>query len=163
MGNAISGHSYFTTSPETTRIKKREHVVEALDQVKDIEYWMSEYCILGDNAGEIEGNKRDLGMTSALYMAEVIHSDLVDAQASAWHWWMAISAYDYKDGLIYADKNKEDGAFYESKMLWVLGNYSRFIRPGFKRIKLEEIGKKNTANLKYSAYKSPMDHKSYSS
>jgi hypothetical protein len=56
------------------------------------------------------------------------------ANASAWQWWTAISAYNYKDGLIYVDKNKTDGNYYDSKMLWALGNYSRFIRPGAVRV-----------------------------
>ncbi len=155
MGHAISGHSYFTTSPASVRVNKREQLRNKLDEVSGLDYWMSEYCILGDNAGEIEGNKRDLGMTSALYLAEVIHSDLVDAQASAWHWWTAISAYDYKDGLIYIDKNEQDGNFYESKMLWVLGNYSRFIRPGFKRVAIGQRSANKAEELKYSAYTSP--------
>ena len=116
-------------------IKERETLSESLKAVEGLKFWMSEYCILGDNNGEIEGNGRDLGIDPALYMAKVIHSDLAIANASAWHWWMAISPYDYKDGLIYIDKNKKDGNFYESKMLWVLGNYSRFIEPDSKRIK----------------------------
>ena len=155
VGSKISAHSYFTTSPESLRIKTRQLVHKAVDQVPNLEFWMSEYCILGDNAGEIEGNKRDLGMKSALYMAKVIHSDLVDAEAAAWHWWTAISAYDYKDGLIYIDKNEEDGNFYESKMLWVLGNYSRFIRPGFKRVAIKQEAGNKTEALKFSAYSSP--------
>lgn len=155
MGHAISGHSYFTTSPASVRVKKREQLRNKLNEVPDLDYWMSEYCILGANAGEIEGYKLDLGMTSALYLAEVIHSDLVDAQASAWHWWTAISAYDYKDGLIYIDKNEQDGNFYESKMLWVLGNYSRFIRPGFKRVAIAQRGGSKAEELMYSAYTNP--------
>ncbi|HCV79986.1 MAG: xylanase [Zunongwangia sp.] len=135
LSHTISGHSYFTTSPDQKLIKERETLSESLKAVEGLKFWMSEYCILGDNNGEIEGNGRDLGIDPALYMAKVIHSDLAIANASAWHWWMAISPYDYKDGLIYIDKNKKDGNFYESKMLWVLGNYSRFIEPDSKRIK----------------------------
>jgi len=56
------------------------------------------------------------------------------ANAAAWQYWLAISPYDYKDGLIYIDKHATDGQVQDSKMLWVLGNYSRFIRPGAKRI-----------------------------
>jgi hypothetical protein len=67
-------------------------------------------------------------------MARIIHSDMVIANASAWEWWLAISPYDYKDGLVYIDYDKNDGNVYESKMLWSLGHYSRFVRPGMKRI-----------------------------
>lgn len=155
---AVSAHSYFTTSPFKNMVKQRQDLGDAIAEVSDLHFWMSEYCILGDNNGEINGNGRDLGMDSALYMAQVIHSDLVFANASAWHWWTAISAYDYKDGLVYIDKNKYDGNFYESKMLWALGNYSRFIRPGYQRVALKGFEQDIlNEDFVYSAYKSPDD------
>ncbi|SEA07380.1 O-Glycosyl hydrolase [Arachidicoccus rhizosphaerae] len=155
LSHKISAHSYFTTSPFTKAILMREKLSQMLDSarmrsgVADIGYWMSEYCILGDNAGEIDGNHRDLGMTSGLYLAKVIHMDLCYANASAWHWWLAISPYDYKDGLIYVDKSVSTGKFYDSKMLWAFGNYSRFIRPGYIRIKDSVLnnGSKDTGLL----------------
>ncbi|MEZ4990390.1 MAG: glycoside hydrolase [Saprospiraceae bacterium] len=134
VGHVVSAHSYFTTSPDSLAVAMREEVARKVATVPGLKYWMSEYCILGDNAGEIRGNLRDLSMESALYMAQVIHRDLTIANAAAWHWWLAVSPYDYKDGLVYIDKQKEDGSYYESKMLWTLGNYSRFIRPGAVRL-----------------------------
>jgi hypothetical protein len=81
---------------------------------------------------------------------------LVVAQASAWHWWLAVSPYNYKDGLIYISKSETDGAIEESKMLWALGNYSRFIRPGYKRIAIQ-INEQPEQNqdLLASAFKDP--------
>lgn len=146
----IAGHSYFTTSPVDTAIAIRKRLAAAL---KGIEFWQSEYCILGDNAGEIDGGKADLSMDAALYMARVIHTDLTVANAAAWQWWLAISPYDYKDGLIYVDKNKTDGEIRDSKMLWVLGNYSRFVRPGAKRITTALNDSTAGKNFLLSAYK----------
>ncbi|TXD77144.1 glycoside hydrolase [Algoriphagus ratkowskyi] len=146
VSKSISAHSYFSTSPFASAISQRESLRTALNTIEGLGYWMSEYCILGDNAGEIKGNGRDLGIDPALYIAKVIHNDLTISNASAWHWWIALSPYDYKDGLIYIDKNKEDGDFYESKMLWGLGNFSRFVRPGYKRVGVE---------LNNSKYQSP--------
>ena len=103
-----------------------------------LEYWMSEYTLL-ENNGEIKGTGRDLGIDPALYMARVIQADMLYANASAWHWWLAVSPYDYKDGLIYIDLDKNSGEIYESKMLWALGNFSRFIRPGAVRIAINRI------------------------
>ena len=156
VSRSISAHSYFTTSPYESAVKQRESLNSALKKIDGLSYWMSEYCILGDNEGEIKGNGRDLGIDPALYIARVIHNDLTVANASAWHWWLAISPYNYKDGLIYIDKQKEDGDFYESKMLWALGNYSRFIRPGFQRISVE-INKHQAQDpeLLMSAYQAP--------
>ncbi len=130
----IAGHSYFTTWDVDKLIDTRLALDrEIKNQDTDLEFWMTEYTLLEDNS-EVTGARRDLGMAPALYMARIIHADLVLANAAAWHWWLAISPYDYKDGLIYVDRNKFGGSYYESKMLWVLGHYSRFIRPGMKRI-----------------------------
>jgi O-glycosyl hydrolase len=134
VSNTIAAHSYFTTSPLQVSVKARKALADTIAGVTGLNFWQSEYCILGDNAGEISGNKRDLGINAALYLASVIHTDLAVANASAWQWWTAISPYDYKDGLIYIDKNKTDGNFYSSKMLWAFGNYSRFVRPGATRV-----------------------------
>jgi O-glycosyl hydrolase len=145
VSKTITAHSYFTTSPMATAVKMRKMLADTVATIPGLNFWQSEYCILGGNAGEIDGGKRDLGIDAALYMAGVIHTDLTAANASAWQWWLAISPYDYKDGLIYVDKNKTDGNYYPSKMLWVLGNYSRFIKPGAIRVDAEAS---NTPELK---------------
>ncbi|MDR7130350.1 O-glycosyl hydrolase [Algoriphagus sp. 4150] len=155
LSRTISAHSYFTTSPYESAVQQRESLNSVLKTVDGLRYWMSEYCILGDNGGEINGSGRDLGIDPALYMARVIHNDLTVSNASAWHWWLAISPYNYKDGLVYIDKEKEDGDFYESKMLWALGNYSRFVRPGYQRIAVEiNNQKQQSPELLVSAYQS---------
>ena len=150
LSKSISGHSYFTTSPYKTAAEKRNKLSEKLKSVNGLKYWMSEYCILGDNEGEIKGEGKDLGIEPALYVARVIHNDLVNANASAWHWWLAISPYDYKDGLISIDKNKTDGNFQPSKMLWALGQYSRFVSPGAVRIDVTANG--DQSGLLVSSY-----------
>jgi hypothetical protein len=100
----------------------------------------------------------DLGMKTALYVAKVIHADLTLSNASAWHWWLSVSANDYKDGLIYIsnkgkfgedDNQKFDGDVLDSKLLWALGNFSRFIRPNMQRIQVESQNKE----ILTSAYK----------
>lgn len=156
LAPSVSGHSYFTTSPFNQMMSQRQEVASSVSLYPGLKYWMTEYCILGDNAGEIKGNGRDLGINSALYLARVIHSDLVFANANAWHWWIAVSPYDYKDGLIYIDKDKYDGDFHESKMLWALGNYSKFIRPGYRRVEIKNgLETKVDKDFLYSAYKNP--------
>ncbi|MDN3581617.1 glycoside hydrolase [Mucilaginibacter flavus] len=151
VSKTIAAHSYFTTSPMASAVKARKALADSVAGVKGLNFWQSEYCILGDNAGEIDGNHRDLGINAALYLAKVIHTDLTVANASAWQWWTAISAYDYKDGLIYIDRNKTDGNFYSSKMLWTMGNYSRFIRPGAVRVDAVASSAQNQSLL-VSAY-----------
>ncbi|MBU2906595.1 xylanase [Arenibacter algicola] len=152
----VAAHSYFTTWNISKLKKERGRIAEKLLKYPSLEYWMSEYCILENNE-EIKGKGRDLGMQTALYVARLIHADLTIANASAWHWWLAMSPYDFKDGLIYVDKESRDGNFYGSKLLWALGNYSRFIRPGAKRVSIAYDDYNTEENLKagvlLSAYK----------
>lgn len=133
----ITAHSYFTSSPFDEAIKIRKQVQLNISKINGLKFWQSEYCILGDNYGEIKGEGKDLSITPALYVAKLVYNDLVNANATAWQWWLAVSPYDYKDGLIYIDMNKMDGKYYSSKIMWALGNYSRFIRPGMKRVELK--------------------------
>ncbi|MDN3667555.1 glycoside hydrolase [Algibacter miyuki] len=156
MAQKIAGHSYFSTYNLDNSIKSRTLLNQKRSSANpDLEYWMTEYCILENNE-IIKGNGRDLGIDAALYMARVIHLDLVIANASAWHWWLAVSPYNYKDGLIYIDKNKFGGEYYESKMLWALGNYSRFISPKMKRIEVSRLDelyeKENIKGILESAF-----------
>lgn len=152
VAQKIAGHSYFSTWNFDHMKTVREQLVQKIGTVDpSLEYWMTEYCLLEDNS-QIKGNGRDLGMGAALYTARVIHADLTIANAASWQWWTAISPYDYKDGLVYIDKNENNGEIYESKLLWVLGNYSRFIRPGMKRI-LVEPDKTEGSDIDFSAYK----------
>ncbi len=133
--STFSAHSYFTTWPLPDLIEKRMLLKEKLDALENVRYWQTEYCIL-ENNNEIKGGGRDLGMATALYVARLIHHDLTIAGASAWQWWLAVSPHDYKDGLVYTDNDTLNGEVYDSKTLWALGNFSRFVRPGMKRIAL---------------------------
>lgn len=159
----ISGHSYFTTFDTSYLIDVRSRLDEKIDAINsDLEYWMTEYTIIEDNI-EINGVGRDLGIDPALYVARIIHADLTVANASSWQWWLAVSPYDYKDGLVYIDDNKNDGQIYDSKLLWGLGNYSKFIKPGYKRIGIERSDNKgidqSINGVLVSAFQSNVDSK----
>jgi len=130
----VAAHSYYTTWPLSRLSETRMKVKQAVEaNSSSIEFWMTEYCVLENNS-EISGNGRDLSMNTALYTARVIFTDLCIGNASSWQWWLAVSPYDYKDGLVYTDYNKNDGAIYDSKLLWSFGNFSRFIIPGMTRL-----------------------------
>lgn len=174
--HTISGHSYFTTWPIDTLLNTRTQLRDKMTQVdKTLGYWQSEFCVLEANDEITGGYKRDLKMPTALYVSRVIHYDITIANASSWQWWTAISQYNYKDGLIYIDRGNDgvnspadndnillekDGEFHDSKLMWAIGNYSRFIRPGFIRISAEVIVNKNekiskNKTVMVSAYMDP--------
>lgn len=142
LHKSIVGHSYFTTFDTSYLIDVRSRLRNEINKVNNsLEFWMSEYCIIENNV-EINGQERDLGIDPALYVARLIHTDLTVANASSWQWWLAVSPYNYKDGLIYIDDNKNNGEVYDSKLLWGFGNYSKFIKPGYKRIGLSRSDNK---------------------
>jgi len=133
IAHKVAGHSYYSTYPVDYMISERQSVYQAVNSLNsNLEFWQTEYCVLEGN-NEINGGGRDLGMLPALYTARLIHYDLTVAHSSTWYWWLAVSPYDYKDGLVYIDHDKNDGEVYDSKLMWALGNYSRFIEVGMYR------------------------------
>ncbi len=180
MEYAITSHSYFTTWPLEQQIQYREKLAARIQEINPkLDYHQTEFCILEKNP-EIKGGwGRDLGMSTALYVARVIHSDLTIANACSWEWWTALSQFNFKDGLIHLDDgygngvekdtsklNQElmyDGKITETKLLWALGNFSRFVRPGMVRIDvLPDTGLsmlKQASDLQVSAYKDPQSEK----
>ena len=131
----LSIHSYWSTRADKERFMaylEKNHPGKPL--------WMSEWTEM------VEG--RDTGMDSALVMAATMHDDLTITNVTSWQYWIAVSKYQYRDGLIYV--NTHDHTVTPTKRLWVMGNYSRFLRPGFVRI--ETGGAAET--LLVSAYRS---------
>jgi O-glycosyl hydrolase len=96
---------------------------------KPLPLWQSEWC-------QMEGG-HDPGMDPALVLARCVHEDLTILDCTAWQTWIAVSCYDYKDGLIHADLNTQSVT--DMKRLWALGNYSRFLRPGSVRLGLSGV------------------------
>ncbi len=130
LARQICAHSYFTEWPLWINRMVRKRTARVC-QKRNLEYWMSEYCILRQTK-DITGNGRDLGMHTALYVSRVIHHDLVFGNASAWCWWLGVSTADFKDGLVYAGTNGK--GLTDSKTMWALGNFSQFIRPEAVRL-----------------------------
>lgn len=165
----ITGHSYFSVWPVAGQVEHRQKLDARIKQYPGLKYWQTEYCIL-EQPGESEipggtGNQRDLGIKTALFVARIIHNDLTVANASSWQWWTALTRANYKDGLIYLDDGasngsqspeycKQDGVVRDSKLLWALGNFSYFIRPGMKRIHVDgQNPVQASTDVMISAYK----------
>lgn len=124
-------HSYFTDSNTTLASNLRSLLAQNAAE-RSVGLVQSEYCILGSY-----GNGRDLQFEPARRVFRVIHKDLTVAGVSGWSWWLALSPHDYKDGLVYTDFDHAGAPtprLFDSKVMWVLGNFSRFIRPGYTRI-----------------------------
>ncbi|MBX6360590.1 MAG: hypothetical protein IRZ03_10985 [Acidobacterium ailaaui] len=169
--HAISSHSYFTTCPENTLVSIRQQVADRIKQVDPtLQTWMTEFGVLGNICGQLNGYPRNTSIDYGLYVAKVLYADLTIANVTSWQWWLAVNPYDYSDGLVYIndpsgkidiDNCKQDGIVLESKQLWALGNYSRFIRPGMERIDVSISGYIDplsaAPSLMVSAYKDEKD------
>jgi len=144
FGGVISYHSYWSDNLPDKLVPHREQLGYAFTNFPGWKIWQSEYCVMEPG--------RDLGMDTALRMARIIHCDLTLVNASSWQWWLAVANEDYKSGLIYTDYKAAGDAetIYASKLLWALGNFSRFIRPGMMRVELS--GPQDVNGLMASAY-----------
>lgn len=95
-------------------------------------------------------------MQAGLLLARNIHADFTMADATAWQWW---SSTDPKMGrvprycLIECDPGGEE-SYRPTKLLWALGHYSRFVRPGMVRVDVESDRpvKQSLSEVMASAY-----------
>ncbi len=85
----------------------------------------------------------DGSMANGLSWASIIHSFMTSAQATAFHYrWLIPPGYD-NEGLTDINGNP-------AKRLYVLGQFSRFVRPGYHR-----IGAFSSGPVSVSAYQEP--------
>jgi glucuronoarabinoxylan endo-1,4-beta-xylanase len=101
-------------------------------------FWETEW-----SQENMDGDTPDPTMKSAIGMMKVMHTHLTALNMSAWNWWaIYISAAALKDAdkdkkrqnpaLIQPDEKMEKS--YMFKRGWAFGHWSKFVRPGFKRI-----------------------------
>ena len=118
--------------------------------------WMTEICCYKGSGGVASsfGAQYDPTMTQGFWLADQIDSDLTVAGDSAWYWWTALSPVlgcdpkadpgcptrvnpkGFNDGLLYYDQHgPADGVtdIFTTKRFFVLGQFSRYVRPGAVR------------------------------
>jgi len=148
----ILGHSYWTNTPIPYMKKIREELRDVCRQ-QGIKFWQSEICIMSNDEEIGGGGGYDFTMKTALYVARVIHHDLKYADAESWSWWRACGG-DYKDGLIRVWDREHRSQ--DSKLLWAMGNYSRFVRP--EAVRYEVSGAEDPYGLMVTAYQNKDGH-----
>lgn len=109
-------------------------------------------------------------MDIALYMGKLIHCDLTFGNMAAWSYWTTFAQEKWgQKNRFYllrlnakGDNGNESygdiangGTVTDNANLWVLGNYSRFIRPGYRRIGHTTNQSESLNKLMGSAYMSP--------
>lgn len=146
-------HDYGSDRLKGELVENREKLRSKMRQYPGWKLWMSEYCVMTGSEGK-GGNGRDFTMNTALDVARIICLDMTIVGVSAWQWWTAVSPVDYKDGLIHTDWKKPGDveSIRPARLLWALGHYSRFVRPGMRRVELAGAGH-DVRGLLGSAYK----------
>jgi len=137
VARIISGHSYWTVWPlwwsRLVRNNLRKNAAKY-----GLDFWMSEYCVL-ENYRELKDAGKEYDIRVGNIVSGLIYHDLVFGNAVSWQWWTAIEGGDARFSLV--NCNGEDARITTTKTLWIIGNYSRFIRPGSVRIAVN--GRKN--------------------
>lgn len=82
---------------------------------------------------------RDEGMDSAVVMADMICTDLTVLNAVSWQYWLAVSCYDWRDGLFYVDLDTHE--YTVTKRFYEFANFTKFIQPGAVRVESNIKGK----------------------
>ena len=146
---AIAHHTYDNPSDSTLE------QVGGLGDVNGKPVWASEICCQISGGGGY-GAQYDPTIAGGLTLANYIYTDFSYADDSAFQWWTALSSAlgcdpatsstcatsvnsnstGWNDGLIYYDPSyATDGnqSLYITKRFYVLGQYSKYVRPGAVR------------------------------
>jgi hypothetical protein len=148
----ILGHSYWTNTPVSYMKRIRQELRDTCRRY-GIKFWQSEICIMSNDHEIGGGGGYDFTMKTGLYVARVIHHDLSYADAESWSWWRACGG-NYKDGLIRVYDRRHEAQ--DSRLMWCLGNYSRFVRPGAVRYEVsaaKPVKGKESRGVMVSAYR----------
>ena len=144
---AIAHHTYDNPSDSTLE------QVGGLGDVNGKPVWASEICCQISGGGGY-GAQYDPTIAGGLVVANYIYTDMSYADDSAFQWWTALSSAlgcdpdtsstcattvnssGWNDGLLYYDPDyASDGnqTVYPTKRFYVLGQYSKYVRPGAVR------------------------------
>jgi glucuronoarabinoxylan endo-1,4-beta-xylanase len=105
------------------------------------EFWETEWYEMG---------AADASMTNGLSVAQEIYQALTIADMNAWHYWWIYPANSGDNQALW-----DMGSGTWAKRLWVLGNFSRFVRPGYYRA--DVAGNAPPSGVSVIAFQNPAD------
>lgn len=171
VAKVLAGHSYWTFRTNNDLKTVREQVCEEAEKY-GVEVMQTEWSMLDKEPSTTAGFPATYDaatkMDIALYMAKLIYSDLVYGNMTGWSYWTAFAQekWSQKNRFYLIRMNaqgdtgdesygdiKKGGQLTADKNLWVLGNYSRFVRPGYKRVHVDGADELN--GLMGSSWLSP--------
>lgn len=138
----IGAHSYWTDVSWSTLTSTREKAHNKAEEF-GLKVFQTEWSMLSSNYDkeEFPGFEKAEEIDIALYMTKVIHIDLTVANAASWSYWTSLDHADDKGRYhlirLFYDESGDvhiSGSHEASKTLWSLGQFSRFVLPGYKRV-----------------------------
>jgi glucuronoarabinoxylan endo-1,4-beta-xylanase len=136
----VASHAYApTTAPYVSIGARTGYFNTALSMGKRI--WETEVSA---------GDAQILNMNDGVYWARVIHSHMVENNVSAWLYWWGAAVSKGRSSLITIDT--ETKKYQLTKRFFTIGQFSRFIRPGYHRV---DAVPTPAANTFFSAYLDP--------
>lgn len=129
----LVAHSYWTDDTDARLLNIRAALAKAIrDTNPELRYWQSEFSFLSNGYRDL-GNPptpHELGLT----LAKVMYADFVIGNAVAWQWWETFESTTSlpRYRLVQVDRDLQKAV--PEKNYWAMGHYSRFIRPGMRRL-----------------------------
>lgn len=173
LQRAVAGHSYWTFGTNDDLQNIRKAVADKAAKY-DLDVYQTEWSMLDKEPSTSAGFPASYDAASymdiALYMGKLIHCDLTFGNMAAWSYWTTFAQEKWgQKNRFYllrlnakGDNGNESygdiangGTVTDNANLWVLGNYSRFIRPGYRRIGHTTNQSESLNKLMGSAYMSP--------
>ena len=170
---AVAGHSYWTFGTNDDLQNIRKAVADKAAKY-DLDVYQTEWSMLDKEPSTSAGFPASYDAASymdiALYMGKLIHCDLTFGNMAAWSYWTTFAQEKWSQKNRFyllrlnakGDTGNESygdiangGTVTDNANLWVLGNYSRFIRPGYRRIGHTTNQSESLNKLMGSAYMSP--------
>ena len=173
LQKAVAGHSYWTFGTNDDLKNVREAVAKKAAEY-GLDVYQTEWSMLDKEPSTTAGFPSSYDAASytdiALYMGKLIYCDLAFGNMASWSYWttfaqekwgqknrfylLRLNANGDNDHESYGDI-KQGGTISDNMNLWVLGNFSRFIRPGYQRVDHATDQSESLNKLIGSAYLSP--------
>ncbi len=161
--NRFAVHSYWTNHSESEILRTRRKAKKLADRFK-VQLHQSEYSLI--SLDRVQQNRPRNGWEVAQFIAKIIHFDLTEANVASWSFWTAMAEERGNMNrylLLKLEPHTQrdlssGGKHIASKNLAALGHYSRFIRPGYQRVAIDQERLKSFGreqDLLASAYVSP--------
>lgn len=161
----VCAHSYWLDT-SLSQIKSTRQSAAAAAKARGLSLAQTEWSMMSETYDGITSYDNATYMDLAMAMAGVLHYDLTTAGVTSWSYWTTCERERWGQmsrfylirltptGGDYGDLTT-GGTYEASKNLWVLGNYSLFVRPGYKRIDVTSP----SSSVLASAYISPNQDK----